>query len=40
MFSKKGKPACVDEEKEMIGGEEHWRRWQERNKTPFVSSTP
>ena len=31
----------VDEEenREMILGEEHWKRWQERNKTPFVSFT-
>ena len=26
-----------EEEREMILGEEHWKRWQERNKTPFVS---
>ena len=26
-----------EEEREMILGEEHWNRWQERNKTPFVS---
>ena len=26
-----------EEDREMILGEEHWKRWQERNKTPFVS---
>ena len=26
-----------EENREMILGEEHWKRWQERNKTPFVS---
>ena len=28
-----------EENREMILGEEHWKRWQERNKTPFVSFT-
>ena len=26
-----------EENREMILGEEHWKRWQERNQTPFVS---
>ena len=34
---KKKKKDEKEEEREMILGEEHWNRWQERNKTPFVS---
>ena len=34
---KKGDPGDEGDEREMILGEEHWNRWQERNKTPFVS---
>ena len=34
---KKGDPGDEGDEREMILGEEHWNRWQERNKAPFVS---
>ena len=34
---KKEKKEEEKEDREMILGEEHWKRWQERNKTPFVS---
>ena len=38
---KRKKKGVVEEEeeenREMILGEEHWKRWQEKNQTPFVS---
>ena len=33
---KKGE-VVEEEDREMILGEEHWKRWEERNRTPFVS---
>ena len=33
----KRKSGDEGDEREKILGEEHWNRWQERNKTPFVS---
>ena len=35
-FGDRGKEE-EEEVREMIPGEEHWRRWQEKNKLPFVS---